>query len=150
MWCVCGVLLSDPFFLSSPPLLPRLISHLSVFVLGSASHLHLGCGGAPRATHTPIHLVTWSMAPPTALSMSSSSPQSGQLPLDDYKFTFEAYLDDSARIEADVSSRHSRTHPHFESPSRLTVHSFRTPIHLHMQISSLCSQLIQAEGARLG
>ncbi|KAK4462014.1 Demethylmenaquinone methyltransferase [Cladorrhinum samala] len=41
------------------------------------------------------------MAPPTALSMSSSSPRSSQLPLDDYKFTFEAYLDDSARIEAD-------------------------------------------------
>ncbi|KAK4168861.1 Demethylmenaquinone methyltransferase [Cladorrhinum sp. PSN259] len=47
------------------------------------------------------------MAPPSAISMYSS-PASGEHPLDDYKFTFESYLDDSARIEADDTNSSPR------------------------------------------
>ncbi|KAL2020941.1 hypothetical protein VTK56DRAFT_7828 [Thermocarpiscus australiensis] len=38
------------------------------------------------------------MAPPTS---PTTSPHSGDHPLDDFQFTFESYLDDSARIEPD-------------------------------------------------
>ncbi|KAK3985036.1 S-adenosyl-L-methionine-dependent methyltransferase [Cladorrhinum sp. PSN332] len=40
------------------------------------------------------------MAPPSAIGMSSSSA-SGEHPLDDYKFTFESYVEDSGRTEPD-------------------------------------------------
>lgn len=62
------------------------------------------------------------MAPPASLGMSFRSADRA---LDNYQFTFEAFLDDSVRIEPDVcSSRPARAHGN----SRLTIRSLASQV----------------------